>query len=404
MVRNHVSISTSDGKRKSIKASAFRTPEMREFINSLAPQVLNKTLDMSQAGFQIYRRLGLEAPALQGAHWMWKSAARFNGIEPWASHKLMREKKTDPIKLTVDGLKLISEIKRKKYKTNKKFIKLKTGLKIPIEDITTESAKAFITPLCEKVTRGVMGEMDAGREVYQFFNRPIPAAGTFWLFKAVAKYNGIEPWASERKGSKKKELEVVSIHHGRNLNLPEDFVTRIKNLEADVRSLTFEVEKSEKLKSQFEDMKVSLDLLMDTVSKIASAEGIHISAENNKEIVLRVPSNLFFKQAAIVEDVKIEEITKGKKIVIVGPESSQIRNFTERLPGAILNFFTGKNLSEKEMLLQKCENADVIVVWPRFTGHWATGCTRQFKDKCITTRAAGVKTTVDEIIERLKWS
>lgn len=394
-----------DGKRVLIKRERFTSPEVKHFVQNLSEQVLNKSLEMSQAGHQIYRKLNLVPPELQGCHWIFKSAAKFNKIEPWASHKLRSQKCTDPIKLTADGLKLRSEIvKKKQVSVKRDFIKLKTGQKISFSEISTPEMKEFIAPFCEKVNLGEMSEMEAGRAVYKKLGLEIPAAGTFWLFKSVAKNNGFEPWLSERKAPKElKEPRITSIHT-HSTQLPTDLLTRIKNLEASIYSFEKVIEEKEALEKEIQDMKVSIELLMDTVSKIASAEGIHISAENEKEIVLRVPSALFFKQASVVEEMKIESFIKDKRIVLVGPESTQIRNLTERLPGAILNFFTGKDVSEQKMLLEKCESADLIVVWPRFTGHWATGCTRRFKEKRITTRSAGVKTTVDEILERLKWN
>lgn len=397
MSKYHAMI-TVNGKRTPIKREVFTKPEMREFINALAPRVMNKTLEMNQAGLQIYRKLGLTPPAIQGCHWIFKSAARFNGIEPWASHKLRREKGTDPVKLTIDGLKLTSEIEKSPKRPVKKlFFKFKNGTKIPITNLITDEVKNFITPLCEKVNNGSMSEMNAGKELFEYFKQPMPASGTFWFFKAVAKYNGIEPWASNKRAEKKQKVSQARQSQTTSLENNEE----VKVLKTEIYELKEQVKT---ISSGFKDLRESVELLMSAVDKIEAAEGVYLSAENDKEIVLRVPTNRFFKQAAVVEDVKVGNIVKGKKIVIVGPESSQIRNFTERLPGAILNFFTGKNLSEKEMLLQKCESADLIVVWPRFSGHWATGCTRQFKEKCITTRAAGVKFTVDEIIERLKWN
>lgn len=395
----------SNGVKRLLKASEFKTQEMRELINSLAPQVLNKTLEMEQAGFQIYRKLGLQPPS-RGSHWMWKSAARFNGIEPWASHKLRKEKKNDPIVLTTDGIKLKSEVKRTRKPVVKNFIKLKAGKKIPVSEVTTIEMNEFMISLCKKVNDNLIGEMEAGREVYKKLNIQSPSSGTFWIFKQIAKLNKIEPWYSQKLRTKKEDVTQEEKQALRNpqIHLPSDFLTRIKNMESSIHSLEQIKDDYFTLKNQFEDMKVSLDLLMDSVSKIHAAEGVHVTAETNKEIVLRIPSNIFFKQAAIVEDAKIEDFIRDKKIVFVGPESTQIRNLTERLQGAILYFFTGKDVSEQKMLLEKCENSDLIVVWPRFTGHWATGCTRKFKEKRITTRSAGVKTTVDEILERLKWN
>lgn len=396
-----------NGKRELIRRERFLTPEMKDYVKSLSEQVLNKSLEMSQAGHQIYRKLNLTPPGLQGCHWMFKSAARFNKIEPWSSHKLRTEKSTDPIKLTVDGIKLRSEITKPKRKPSpKKFVKLKNGHKIPVSEVTTDEMSEFITGLCQRVNGGSIGEMEAGREVYQKLNIKAPSSGTFWIFKQIAKLNKIEPWFSQNlRTPKEKSVRAEPQHsQAQQIQLPNDFLARIKNLEA--ASYSFEQMKEEfnTLQAQFKDMKVSLDLVMDSISKIHATEGIHVTAENDKEIVLRVPTNLFFKQAAVVEDVKIEKTVKGKKIVIVGPESTQIRNLTERLPGAIISFFTGKDVQERDRLIQKCENADLIVVWPRFTGHWATECTSKFKEKYMTTRSAGVRTSVDEILERLKWN
>lgn len=398
---------TVNGKRTAIKRAEFVKPEMREFIKELAPQVANKSIDMGQAGFQIYRKLGLQAPALQGCHWIFKTAAKFNAIEPWASHKLRTEKGTDPIKLTVDGIKLRSEIKKvKKPLGPKKFLKLKNGHKISAEEVTTPEMNEFMISLCERVNNNSIGEMEAGREVYQKLNIKAPNSGTFWIFKQIAKLNKIEPWFSQKLRTTKEKIAVVETQLTRTqqIQLPNDFVARIKNLESSVHSFEQMKEEFNTLQEKFKDMKVSLDLVMDSISKIYATEGVHVTAENDKEIVLRVPTNLFFKQAEIVEQVKIEEIVKGKKIIIVGPESTQVKAITEKLPGAIISSFTGKDVQDRNRLMQKCESADLIVVWPRFSGHWATDCTGKFKEKCITTRSAGVKTTVDEILERLKWN
>lgn len=394
-----------NGERKLIKRERFITPEIKDFVKSLSDQVVNRTLEMNQAGFQIYRKLGLTPPALNGCHWIFKSAAKFNKIEPWASHKLRVEKGTDPIKLTVEGLKLKSEIKTvKKPAGPKKFLKLKSGQKIPATDITADGVGSLVQRLCMEIKQNQgLTENEAGKELYRKLNIEPPNNGAFWLFKQAAKLNKIEPWFSN-KLRVNKTAEQIAQPTSTTATLPTDFVTRIKNLESTIHSLTQSIHGFARLEEEVKDMKVSLDLVMDSISRIHATEGVHVTAENDKEIVLRVPTNLFFKQAQVVEEVKIEQTVKGKKIIIVGPESTQVKAITEKLPGAIISSFTGKDVQERDRLMQKCENADLIVVWPRFSGHWATDCTGKFKEKCMTTRSAGVKTTVDEILERLRWN
>lgn len=291
----------------------------------------------------------------------------------------------------------------------RKFVKLKNGTKIPMEKLTTPEMKEIVTRLAEAVAANRINIDDAGIDIYRKLNLPVPVRGTHWMFKSAARFNQIAPWCNIKFRGKK---DIQGFPTGEDYagalpsistpTIPTDLLSRIKNLESEVH---FWKEKSEKIKEMqatMISMGESIELLMDAYGNLERAENVHLSPDGNGNLVLTVPSKYFFKQAAIIENEKIDDIIKGKKIVIIGPETTQRQAFSERLPGAVIDFFTGKELSEQPQLIQKCSTADVILVWIRFCGHWATEATYEYKKKRILMPNAGVTLSVDKIIQRLK--